>query len=532
MATTFQAGMLNTTALVVPGLYVGIQPPSNILLNGAPTDIYGLVGTATWGPVGIPVTCSGSSDYALTFGPVVNRKYDMGTYVAVGSLVGARDYRCVRVTDGTDMAAANAFNLAGGLFSVALASIYTGTLGNQIGATLAAGSKVGTFCLTVQLANRVPERFDNIAAPSVAAFWANLVAAVNQGNGALRGPSQLVTATLGTVTGTAPVPASFVLNGGTDGATAVTAAMLVGQDVAPRRGMYTLRKQAASVVALCDCDDSTQWTTMAAYGLTEGSYMFGSGPAGDTILNAIAVKQSIGLDTYAFKLMFGDWLLWNDQTNGVQRLVSPAAFAAATCVCYGPEQSTLNKRILGIIGSQKSGASASGGTACYSDAELQQLFSAGIDVIGNPSPGGPYWSVLGGFNASSDTSRYGDNYTRMTNYIATTIAAGMGIFVGDTVVDDAYFLRIRSTLLSLFQNMLQQRQLPSFGGLQPFSVQCDGPTVKGTNNPATRLDLGYVQADCLVRYAPINMRFVVNLQGGQTVSVTAAPDTGATQTAT
>ena len=50
-----QQGSINTTALVVPDLYVQIVPPQNLLLNGVPTDIVGVVGSASWGPVGQPV---------------------------------------------------------------------------------------------------------------------------------------------------------------------------------------------------------------------------------------------------------------------------------------------------------------------------------------------------------------------------------------------------------------------------------------------------------------------------------------------
>ena len=50
-----------------------------------------------------------------------------------------------------------------------------------------------------------------------------------------------------------------------------------------------------------------------------------TGPAGDTIQNAVSVKQQAGLDTYAAKLMFGDWLWWSDQVNGSIRLVARRA---------------------------------------------------------------------------------------------------------------------------------------------------------------------------------------------------------------
>ena len=49
-----QSGALNTTALIVPDLYVVIVPPSVTQLNGVPTDVLGIVGTATGGRLGCP----------------------------------------------------------------------------------------------------------------------------------------------------------------------------------------------------------------------------------------------------------------------------------------------------------------------------------------------------------------------------------------------------------------------------------------------------------------------------------------------
>ena len=63
-----QQGSINTTALVVPDLYVQIVPPQNLILNGVPTDVLGVVGTASWGPVGQPVVVATMADYAQSLG--------------------------------------------------------------------------------------------------------------------------------------------------------------------------------------------------------------------------------------------------------------------------------------------------------------------------------------------------------------------------------------------------------------------------------------------------------------------------------
>src|SRR5438034_835866 len=95
-----QAGSLNTTALLVPDIYVNIVPPP-LLLNGVPSSLVGVVGTAIWGPVNSPVVLS-PAQFPAQFGAMQNRKYDLGTIAYVCGLQGATALVGVRVTDGTD----------------------------------------------------------------------------------------------------------------------------------------------------------------------------------------------------------------------------------------------------------------------------------------------------------------------------------------------------------------------------------------------------------------------------------------------
>ena len=505
----FQQGALNTTALIVPDLYVQIVPPQSLLLNGVPTDVLGVVGTASWGPVGEPVIIGNMSDYAASFGAVMPRKYDMGTQVATGVQQGAANFRCVRVSDGTDSAASLAV-LNGATFT----AIYTGSLGNRLAVTLSAGSAANSWRLTISLPGISPEVFDNISGTG-AVFWENLVNAVNGGNGVLRGPSQLVVANGGAMT-SAPIAGTFGFAAGTpgtDGASGVASATLVGSDVVPRQGMYALRGQGCAIALLADADDATQWDVQAAFGLSEGVYMILTGPAGDNIANAVTVKAQAGIDTYSAKLMFGDWVYWADQANAITRLVSPQGFVAGRLANLSPEQSSLNKPLYGVIGTQKSGQPGGGTATTYASADLSVLLGAGIDVIANPQPAGNFWGVRGGHNSSSNAAMNGDNYTRLTNYIAYTLSAGMGAYVGQ-LVNTTLFQNIRGTLLSFLNGLLSQGMLGSADGSLPFAVVCDS-----SNNPQSRTALGYVQADVQVRYQAINEKFIVNVQGGQTVQV-------------
>ncbi|MGC8530448.1 MAG: phage tail protein [Acidiphilium sp.] len=502
-------GALNTTALIVPDLYVQIVPPQTLLLNGVPTDVAGIVGSASWGPVNEPMVIGSMADYALGFGPVMARPFDMGTAVAIAVQQGAGNFRCVRVTDGTDTAAA--VTLFG---AIEFTAIYTGSLGNMLSVTLSPGSAVNSWRLTISMPGRPPEVFDNLLGTGNA-LWQTMANAVNQGTGPLRGASQLVVATAGT-SSIAPSPGVYPFSAGiagSDGVATLGASYLVGQDTVPRTGMYALRSQGCTLAMLADMTDSTQWSVLVAFGLEEGCYMILAGPAGDTITNAVATKQAAGIDTYAAKMMFGDWIWWYDQANQLIRLVSPQAFVLGRLANLSPEQSSLNKPLYGVVGSQKSGQSPSGISNSYATADLAALLSAGIDVIANPQPGGNFWGVRGGHNSSSNVAINGDNYTRLTNYIAATLSAGMGAYVGQ-VINATLFQQVRATLLAFLNAMLSQGLLGSTNGSLPFAVVCDL-----SNNPAPRTGLGYLQADVQVLYQAINEKFIVNVQGGQTVQV-------------
>lgn len=499
-----QAGALNPTANNVPDLYVQIQQPSVQPMNGLPTNIAGIVGSASWGLKNAPVTVSDAADYVKKFGPLMNRKFDAGTAVAAAALQGASNFRVVRVTDGTDTAASASIGGDVLLFTAK----YSGSLGNQLQVSQSAGSAAGTIKLTVSLPGYLPEAFDNIAPDGAGKFAAAIETAINQGVNALRGPSALVVATVGaTAEPNAFSVGTVTLSGGTDGQPASEAA-LVGTDIGQRTGMYALRGSGVSVAMLADVTDASTFTTQAAFGLSEGVYMIATGPAGETIDAAVATKATAGLDSYAAKLMFGDWIYWYDPVNKATRLVSPQAFVLGRLANLSPEQSSLNKQLYGIVGTQRSMQES-----VYSTAELSQLVQAGIDVITNPCPGGAFFGVRIGHNTSSNPITNGDNYTRMTNFLAFTLNAGMGRFVGK-VQTPTVRAQAKGTLTSFLSNMEEASMIGNVNGGPAFSVQLDDK-----NNPMSRVALGYMQADVRVTYLSIVEKFLVNLEGSQSTVV-------------
>src|SRR5258708_37832891 len=101
----FLDGQQNLAALSVPGVYGDIILPTPFLI-GQPTNIMGLVGVGSWGPLNSLIPVSKQVDAYLQIGPPKIRNRDISSYVAAATQVGsAIGFLCVRVSDGTDLAA-------------------------------------------------------------------------------------------------------------------------------------------------------------------------------------------------------------------------------------------------------------------------------------------------------------------------------------------------------------------------------------------------------------------------------------------
>ena len=502
----YSEGSINLTAQVVPNLFVTITPPRVQLVTGVPTNVVGVVGTSSWGPTGIPMPAGGYSDYVRNFGPIVARPRDMGTLVAMANQQGATVFKCVRVTDGTDTAA----QVVVLTNCITLTSKHSGSLGNLTTVSISPGSKTGTTRAIVSLpqAGFIPEVFDNVEG-SGNTFWVNLANTINNGQFGTRSGSEIVIATAG-VGATAPATATYTLAGGTDGAASVTDAMLVGQDTTPRTGMYALRGAGATVAALAECTDTSTWPAQVAFGQAEAVYMMLQGPKGDTVSAAVAAKASAGVDNYAAKVLFGDWIYWMDNASGIpERLCSPQGIALGRYATLSPEQSALNKQVFGVVGTQRTKLARP-----YSEADLQMLGQAGIDTITNPVPGGSYFGFRFGRNSSSNPTIRGDNYTRMTNYLATTLDAGMGRFVG-RLHSERLRSQCKQTLDNFLEAMMPSNPQADDGMIEDHLVVCDE-----SNNPPNRRGMGWLTATVQVRYLSIVEYLQVSLEGGQTVQIT------------
>jgi hypothetical protein len=494
--TQFVLPGTNPAATGVPDLYLAVNNPPASTLPGAQSGILGVVGVATWGPVDSPVVFGDEAGGAAAFGAMVARKYDLMTVAHAAVMQGANSFVGVRRTDGTDVAASKVVQST----CITLTAKYTGSRGNNLLAVIAAGTAPSTTKITLSLPGLPSETFDNLSG-SGNAFWVAMASAINNGQGATRPPSALVTATAGAGTA-APVNATLTgFTGGTDGATTITSTVLLGVDTSPRTGIFALRGTGCAVVVLADADDTTVWSSQLAFAKSELCEVFCVSPAGDTLSNFASTNT---VDDPWLKAIFGDWVYMIDSVNPTSspRLVSPQGYLAGKKVAVGPANSILNQGLAGVAGTQASVANK-----VYSAAELAQLAAARGDLVTIPSVGGSYFSARFGRNASSDPGRHQDPYTTMTNYLARSLGLGLGPFVGRNITPD--MMREARTSISSF---LQAEK--DAGRVAAFSVQIDA-----NNNPPSQTAIGVLKATVLVTYFGVTEVFLVDLTGGSTVAI-------------
>lgn len=500
-----QEGLFNVLGSRVPNWVVQIISPKAAPVVGIQSNVLAMVGTASWGPVNALGYGGGIADYKAQYGAVNPVKFDMGAPTVMAGFQGCSMFIWSRVTDGTDLASTGTITAASAADATAIAaainlgqsglrapsslvkataaaaivtivSYYTGSFGNKTRITIGAGSKPLTTRVTVSVPGYNPELYDNIGS---------------------------AVATVATAT----------LTGGTDGASGVTTAMLLGTDGAIRTGMYSLRKSSASVAMLTDCDDSTTWPAQSAFGLAEGISMIATTPQGDSIGNAITAKNTAGIDSYSIKIMMGDWLQYNDVDNGQIRLVSPQAAVAGARAALSPHLSLLNYKLNGIVNTQRGLTGRP-----YSDSELLQLVDAGIDVISNPSVGGNFFSCRIGHNSSSNILTKSDTYTALTNFIARSLVQWAGYWVGKLQTKEQR-LAAKAGAESFFSNMELQGMIGNVNGGKAYSVQIDA-----FNNPISQVSIGIEQCDIKVMYLSVIETFLANVEGSQaTIIASGAP---------
>jgi len=340
--------------------------------------------------------------------------------------------------------------------------------------------------------------------------WTNLVSAINNGQSGVRGPSQLVVATLGT-SAAAPSLTTATFSGGTDGAAGVTDTTLVGSNSTPPTSMYALQGTSIQTMNLVDHSTPSQWSTIAAFCALNGIFGGGQGTPGLSVSSTASALATAGVDAYSFKQLVGDWVYWQDTVNNVQRLLGPMTFWGPMRANLAPNQSTLNKPVNGLIGTQRSVQNVP-----YASNEALAALQGRLDYLANPAPGGNYFAFQTDMNTSTYDATNSEAYTTMTNFLALSLGSNFGYVIGNPQTDD---LRkevkdaINAFLTSIWQvnGYIGDVNDPT---KVPFSVQIDAG-----NNPSNQVAVGLMQCLVKVTYLSIVRVFVISLQGGSTVNV-------------
>lgn len=400
-----------------------------------------------------------------------------------------------------------------GSTGVTVTGKYTGSLGNFVKFNIQKGTANSSYKIIISGPNLATEIFDNVGAGlSGNAVWVAIANAVNNGTSGTRPPSKILVASAGSATA-APILGVYSLSGGSDGAGSITTSILLGQDALPRTGMYALRGTNAAQFTLCDCSDLSSFSTQLALGLQIGAYVVTATAMSDTITSAVSELPLYGIDSFGIKVLFGDWIVWIDTTNGIpQRVTSPAAVSMGLLGALSPQMNTLNKPINGIVGTQ---SSILGVTYSYSD--FQQLAGARMDIITIDTTVSNNFIHRLGINTSSNEITFGDEYTKVIYWLSKSLNIIGNQYLGANMTPTEQ-LQAKVAI----QNFLQLAQtngiIYTFDGSQAYQVVLDS-----TNNTQQTAALGYQYAYVKAVIGPIVRYFIINLEGGSSVVISDTP---------
>lgn len=394
---------------------------------------------------------------------------------------------------------------------------YTGSLGNKITVTFAKGSAAASIKIIVACPGLATEVFDSVGAGLTGnALWVAIANAINLGSSTVRPYSNIIVASAGAGTA-APTLAGTTLSGGTDGVMGITGSQatiaMLGVDAPPRTGMYALRNMGVAQFTLCDLSDTTSISTQIAFATDIGAYVVTATPPSDTLTSAATELSAQGIDSFVCKVLFGDWVLWIDTINGIPaRMTSPAACTLGLLGNMSPQNNTLNKPIQGIIGTQ---STILGKTYSYSD--FQNLALARLDVITLDKTITNNFVHRLGINTSSNQVIFGDEYPRVTFFLAKSIQIIAANYLGLTQTPSE---RLQAKVaLQQFLSLAQTNGIiGTADGSQAYQVVLDN-----TNNVQATVALGYQFAYVKAIYFGIVRYFVVNLEGGSSVMISATP---------
>lgn len=486
----------NLNNLVVDDQYF-MEVPSPPGTASVPTGNVGILGTFSRGPVNIPVLCPTYPDLVKKFGESDTALLLTGTICARQLFAqGNTNVYVVRVQPtGTPVVAAS---VPVKDTSVTPLTVFTltakspGSWGNALQASVSAGSKAGTFKLSLQYGAE-SETWDNliVAQPTTPIVGAVLLSVLSQ-------QSNLVNVAIPTTPVlTAWAVASYVLVGGTDGAAAVAADYIGTNTAGVKTGLFALDSAPINYVLAAEMSDPTINLALSNNAQTISAQ---GGMPRKAIVTFPKTTQPAGLAALLIPLdtdrVFPCYLyqqVYDSVTAGVIT-VSPLGFFAGLLTSLTPQQSTGNKAIFGSLGFDPT-------IANVGPADFIVAAQAHVNMVGVTTPAGPI-GVRGGFTASSTAGEFQQIYVRnMKDYIDSLVFTQGGLYVDEPITEDL-MRQVKQTVDNILY-IMKMPNAPQDKMISDYRITCDG-----SNNSGSSLAQNMLICDYAVKLLNMN-RFMI-----------------------
>jgi phage tail sheath protein FI len=502
----------NLNNLTVDDQYF-MEVPVTLGGSNAPTGNIGLVGTFSRGPLNTPTLVTSYQQLVKQFGEVDSALALTGTLEARGIFKqGNANVYVVRIDGKTANASAPASVVLKDSQStpgtvLTLTAATNGTWANSLNAVVSAGTLNGTFRIDLLYGDE-SESWDNlvIQQPGTPIAGAVLASAVFGQNGQM-GLSKLA---LGTYPGTAntnmPKPGTYAFTGGTDGAGAEPTDYIGANTNGVKTGLYALDSAPINIILAAGQSDPTVIQALIdnCNRITQNGGLprlaVVTFPKSTPISGLSALVSSYDTERV---IPAYPWVQILEPITNTTPTVSPLGYMAGLLAQLKPHQSTGNKPIVGVLGTDPN--------LNIGPDDLVKLASLQINAVGVTTPAGTI-GVRGGFNLnkSGDSQLY---VRRMKDYIDQLVFMVGGLFVDEPITDDL-MRQVRQSI----DNILQPMKDPSAVKdkmIADYRIICDK-----TNNPDDSVAQNRLICDYAVKLLNMDRFMIFRTQIGSGVVIT------------
>jgi len=516
MAQSFSNG------LGIDDVYLNVNLPQAILMNGATLFNALISGAASWGPFNTALVSASPQQLVRNFGPPINSGKDIVQdgvlYMAQraqGGVIG------VRVGDGTQTKAGGFLVDTAAAHGLVVTAYYHGSWGKQFYCRVSKGSNWTSGAPTAMVSiftgkNQRAEVYDNILMDVTTdgtygvKSWLNIATAVNAKS------TLVVMSAPGTPSVLQPDLTNLKesLAGGSDGITSITTSIQMGTDggAGSRTGLYAGRQSGFDMCWLAGSTDTTAWAAGDVFAQSEGGAFVGCITAGDTVTTALSDFLTAAVADANFFCGWGN-ITYLDTWLNAQVTLPATPVIAGICARMNPSDSPGNQQAFGILKTNLTGAQQ------LSFTDMTSLKNNGILFLNNPIPSGAVIGLRHGKNTSTNTAINEITYTRKLNQILRDLGGpvlGQWVNKKQTTRDpDPTRSGVMASLTGYFSPQ------KASDDIDDFSVQCDLG-----NNSVPNIQAGRLTADVVVEFMSVVNQLIINITAGQTVTIQNATQAG------